>query len=165
MLPLTLLTAQKTASLLTSANALQQQLAVLASACNTIVPPITPGQVVLSSATPDLGDKDIQLTYPRICLYSAGLRNTQVEKFRSLSGSVLVIADVWASGNLVNEVDQWIHFYVEAMTSLLRSNIGDWGDGLFFSGVYDVQFQPPKAGGLGYVQSAKVTFTFNVSQN
>jgi hypothetical protein len=165
MLPLTLLTAQKTASLLTSGNALQQQLAGLASACNTIVPPITPGQVVLSSAAPDLGDKDIQLTYPRICLYSAGLRNTQVEKFRSLSGSVLVIADVRASGNLVNEVDQWIHFYVEAMTSLLRSNIGDWGDGLFFSGSYDVQFQPPRAGGLGYVQSAKVTFNFNVSQN
>ncbi len=165
MLPLTLYVAQKTASLLNAGNALQQQLTALASACNTIIPAIPPGQVVLSSASPDLGDKDIQLTYPRVCLYSAGLKNTQIEKFRSLSGSVLVAAEVWASGNLVNEVDQWIHFYVEALSNVLRSNIGDWGDGIFFSGMYDVQFQPPKAGGLGYVQSAKVTFSFNVSQN
>ena len=165
MFPLTLFVVQKTASLLNSGNALQQQLAALTSACNAIVPTIPPGQVVLSSATPDLGDKDIQLTYPRICLYSAGLRNTQLEKFRSLSGSVLVAAEVWASGNLVNEVDQWIHFYIEAMSNVLRSHIGDWGNGIFFSGMYDVQFQPPKAGGLGYVQSAKVTFSFNVSQN
>jgi hypothetical protein len=31
--------------------------------------------------------------------------------------------------------------------------------------MYDVQFQAPKAGGLGYVQSAKVTLNFSVSQN
>jgi hypothetical protein len=51
------------------------------------------------------------------------------------------------------------------MTSVLRGQIGDWGNGIFFSGMYEVQFQPPKSGGLGYVQSAKVTLIFNVSQN
>ena len=165
MLPLTLLTAQQTASVLNADNALQQQLTAMGNACNTSIPPLAPGQIVLSSASPDVGDKDVQLTYPRICLYSAGLKNTQAEKFRSLSGSVTVVAEVWSSANLVNETDQWIHFYVEAMTSVLRGQIGDWGNGIFFSGMYEVQFQPPKSGGLGYVQSAKVTLIFNVSQN
>ena len=76
-----------------------------------------------------------------------------------------MIAEIWASGNLVTETDQWIHFYVEAMTNILRQNIGDWGDGIFFSGIYDVQFQTPKAGGFGYVEAAIVTCSLNVSRN
>jgi hypothetical protein len=51
------------------------------------------------------------------------------------------------------------------MTDILRQSIGDWGDGIFFSGVYDVQFQAPKVGGFGYVESAKVTCSVNVSRN
>ena len=165
MLPLTLLVAQKFSSLLTTSSALQQEITSIGTACNVILPVISPDQVVMSSASPQIGDKDIELTYPRVCLYSNGLKNTQVEKFRSLSGTLAVVAEIWASGDLVSQTDQWIHFYVEAVTDILRQNIGDWGDGVFFAGTYDVQFQAPAAGGLGYVQSAKVTAIFNVSQN
>jgi hypothetical protein len=165
MLPLTILATQKVSSLLTSGNALQEQIASIAGSVDQSVPTITGAQIILSSASPDIGDRSIQLTYPRICLYSGGLKNTQDEKFRSLSGTVSVVAEIWASGNLVNDTDRWIHFYVEAMTDILRQNIGDWGDGFFFSGVYDVQFQQPKAGGLGFVESAKVICNLNVSRN
>jgi hypothetical protein len=159
------LAAQKLSDLLTGTNALQQHLSVIANATNSNVPSISGSQVVLSSIGPDIADKSLQLSYPRICLYSSGLKNTQAEKFRSLSGNLSVIAEIWASGNLVNDVDQWIHFYVEAMTNVLRQNIGDWGDGVFFSGVYDVQFQPAKPGGLGYVESARVMCSLTVSRN
>ena len=164
-LPITLLAAQKLFNLLTGANQLEQQIGLLSLEANTNVPGITPAQVAVSSISPDIGDKNVQLTYPRICLYSSGLKNTQQEKFRSLSGSVAVVAEIWASGNMVTQTDQWIHFYVEAVTVLLRQSIGDWNDGFFFSGMYDVQFLPPKAGGFGFVQSAKVTCNLNVSRN
>jgi hypothetical protein len=165
MLPLTLLAAEKVSNLLTTQNALEQQIVTIASSCNLNVPSITPTQVILSSAGADIGDSNIQLTYPRICLYSGGMRNMQTERFRSLSGSITVAAEIWASGNLVTDTDQWIHFYVEAVTDILRQNIGDWGDGIFFSGIYDVQFQAPRPGGLGFVQSAKVTSNLIVSRN
>jgi hypothetical protein len=165
MLPLTMLAAQKVSELLTTGNALEQQINAVAAASNLTLPAITSSGVVLSSASAEIGDKDFQLTYPRICLYSTAVKNTHIEKFRSLSGTVSVIADVWASANLLQDTDQWIHFYVEAMTNILRQSIGDWGDGIFFSGVYDVQFQPPKVGGFGYVESAKVTCNVNVSRN
>ncbi len=165
MLPLTILAAQKMSDLLTSGSALSQQIAAIGASCNVSVPIITSTQVVLSSASPDIGDKNNQLTYPRVCLYSGGVKNTQIEKFRSLSGTVAITAEVWASGNLVTDTDQWIHFYVEALTNILRQNIGDWKDGMFFSGVYEVQFQPPKAGGMGFMQSAKVTCNLNVGRN
>ncbi len=165
MLPITILAAEKVAGLLTSGNALQQQISRLASSNNSQVPRLSSDQVILSSAPSPIADLNEQLTYPRICLYASGLKNTQIEKFRSLSGTVSVTGDVWASGNLVEDVDRWIHFYVEAFTDILRQNIGDWGDGIFFSGMYEVQFQPPKAGGFGYIESAKVTCNLNVSQN
>lgn len=165
MLPLTILAVQKLSELLTTGDALQQQIGEIAASCNAIVPAITSAQVLLSSASSDIGDKNIQLTYPRVCLYSGAVKNTQTERFRSLSGTVAVTAEIYVSGDLVTNTDEWVHFYVEAATNILRQNIGDWGDGIFFSGVYDVQFQPPKAGGLGFVQSAKVTCNLNVSRN
>lgn len=165
MLPLTILAVQKILNLLNSGNALQQEIESISSSTNTIVPLITPAQVVLSSTAPDMADEDLQLTYPRICLYSIALKNTLIEKFRSLSGTLSVMAEVWASGNLVSETDEWIHYYVEALTNILRQNIGDWGDGIFFSGIYEVQLQAPKVGGIGYVESAKISCVLNVSRN
>lgn len=164
MLPLTILAVQKLSNLLTNQNALQEQISVLASSCNANVPAITPEQVLLSSAPPVIGDSSLQLTYPRVCLFSNGLKNLQTEKFRSLSGTIAIVAQIWASGDLATDTDRWIHFYVEALTEVLRQNIGDWGTGLFFSGMYDVQIQPPKAGGLGFVESATVTCNLNVSR-
>jgi hypothetical protein len=165
MLPLTMLSTQKLSDLLTKENALEESIDALAASSNLTLPTITSAGVVLSSASADIDDKNVQLTYPRICLYSTALKNTQLEKFRSLSGTVSVIAELWASANLLQDTDQWIHFYVEAMTDILRRSIGDWGDGIFFSGMYDVQFQPPKVGGFGYVESAKVTCVLNVSRS
>ncbi len=164
-LPITFLATQKVLNVLTSGNALEQQVNELALEGNLEVPAMPSTQVVMSSVPPEVGDNNVQLTYPRVCLYSSGLKNTQMEKFRSLSGTVAVVAEIWASGNMVTQSDQWIHFYVEGVTELFRQNIGDWGDGMFFSGIYDVQFQQPKAGGFGFVQSAKVTCTLNVSRN
>ena len=165
MPPLTILAVQKVSDLLTGETALQQEITALNNSCNANVPMINPTQIILSSASQDMGDRDIQFSYPRICLYSAGIKNTQIEKFMSLSGGLAAVADVWTSGNLLSDVDQWIHFYVEAITNVLRSNIGDWGDGIFFPGVYDVQFQSPKVGGLGFVQLARITFDLSVSRN
>jgi hypothetical protein len=165
MLPLSLLAAQKMANLLTNTNLLATEIGQMAEDNNAIIPPIASTQILLSSATPDIGDLRAQMSYPRVCIYSDTIKNTKVEKFRSLSGTVGVTAEIWASANLVQQTDQWIHYYVEALTVILRQNTGDWQDGLFFSGIYTVQFVPPKAGGLGYVQSAKVTCSLGVSLN
>ncbi|HMF74211.1 MAG TPA: hypothetical protein VK604_00975 [Bryobacteraceae bacterium] len=163
MLPLTLLAVQKLFDLLTDDNSLMAAIDLLAAETGIAVPPITSNQVVLNSAGNETADKEILLSYPRICLYSSQIRNAQRERFRSFSGSIAVVAEVWASGSLVGDADRWIHFYVEGLTSILRANIGDWGDGFSFSGIYDVQLQPPKGGGFGYVELAKLTCNLDVS--
>ncbi|HEX4163884.1 MAG TPA: hypothetical protein VHZ55_00285 [Bryobacteraceae bacterium] len=163
MTPLTLLAAQKLAAWLINGDALQGQIEAIAAPLNVTVPPITSVQVLLSAATPAIGDNNLQFSYPRICIYPGALKNTLIEKFRSFSGTVDLVAEIWASGDLVTEIDQWIHFYVQGIGVILQNNRGDWGDGMFYAGQYDVQFQTPKAGGLGFVESAKLTMSLNVS--
>ncbi len=165
MAPKSLLAAQKLSGKLTAGNALEQQITSLATGSSITVPTIAPAQVILSSAPPELGDMNIQLTYPRVCIYSSNVKNTQIEKFRSFSGQVSLVAEIWASANLVTQADEWIHFYVESVAEILQSNIGDWGDGMFYAGAYEVVFQAPKAGGIGFVESAKITLGLNVSVN
>jgi hypothetical protein len=164
-IPITILASQKLAALLTTNNSLQHQIENLAGITGIMVPPLTSQQVILSSAAPDIGDKNVQLTYPRVCLYSSVLKNTLAEKFKTLSGTISVITEIWASGNLVSDTDRWIHFYVEAVTEIYRQGAGNLGDGFYFSGAYDVQFTPPKPGGVGFSQSAKLTCVLNVSQS
>ena len=163
MQPLTQLAAQKFLSKLIAEDALQQSILANAAALNITVPAITSSQILLSSAPPELADKNMQLAYPRVCIYSSGARNTQTEKFRSFSGYVALVAEIWASANLITQTDAWIHFYVASVANIVQSATGDWGDGMFYSGAYDVQLQPPKVGGVGFVESAKLTFSLNVS--
>lgn len=165
MTPLTLFVPQTAAAFFTIGNVLAGRITNLAAASGMTIPVILSSQVVVTSAPPQIGDMDLQLSYPRICLYTAGLKNTHVEKFRSLSGTISLIADIWASGNLMTQIDQWTHFYVEAITDILGQNIGDWGNGVFFDGTYDLQFYSPALGGLGFVQNAKITCSLHVSQN
>ena len=163
MLPLTLLAARKLAGLLTANDLLAQTITSLAQEAGITIPIISSDQVVVSSAARELGDREIEFNYPRVCVYSSQMKNTQEEKFRSFSGGIVVAADIWASGNLLDDSDRWLHYYVEALTAILRANRGDWGDGFLFSGIYDVQLQPPKIGGFGYVELARVTCGLNVS--
>lgn len=163
MLPLTLLAARKFAGLLTTNDLLPQTIAGLAQSAGVSVPLITSNQIVVSSAPREIGDREIAFPYPRLCVYSSQMKNTQQEKFRSFSGAIAVVAEIWSSGNLMDDSDQWIHYYVEGLTSILRANRGDWGDGFLFSGIYDVQLQPPKIGGFGYVELARLTCGLNVS--
>ncbi len=164
MLPLTLLACQKIYDLLTRESALAQKLASLSGSNGVSLPPIDSSHVYLSSAANDVGDTESRLGYPRVCVYSSGFKNSLLEKFRSLSGSVTTTLDIWSSANLVEETDRCIHYYVEGVSALIRNSSGDWGDGLFFSGVYDVQFQSPKTGGFGFVQLARLRVDLIASQ-
>jgi hypothetical protein len=121
--------------------------------------------IVVSAASAELLDKIEQVGYPRVAVYTAKVDNTLVEKFRSLSGTATAAIAISVSSDLIEQTEQNMHFYIEAVTDILRENTGDWGEGLFFSGKYDVQLQAPKAGGIGFVQTAIVSCMISVSRN
>lgn len=163
MKPLSLNAGQKVIDRLLTADALQDAILAAARSEGVTLPPIRSTQVVMSSAPLEMADENLQLSYPRVCISASTAQNIQLEKFRSFSGVILVAVEVLASGDLLGAVEQWIHFYAEGVCCVLRNNVGDWGDGFFFGGSYDAQFQSPKRGGFGYLQSVKVTCKLNVS--
>ena len=163
MFPLTLLTTNKILNLLTLNNALSQAVNSNAAIAGVVLAPMNTDQIISSFIGPDIGDLDLQLSYPRVCIYSNQVANNQREKFRAFSGVVSVVASVWSSASLEQQTELALHFYVEGISALLRANIGDWGDGCRYSGIYDVRMQTPKTGGAGFVQSAAVTCNLEVS--
>lgn len=165
MVPITLLALQKVSQILTSGDAFAQSVRNLGTEFGLRIPALPTNNILLSLASADIADRNVQLTYPRISLSSEGVKNAREEKFRSFSGSVSVAALVLASANLVSDAETWLHYYVEALTTLLQDNLGDWGDGVFYGGLYEVQFQPPKVGGIGFVQPAKVAFELLISRD
>jgi hypothetical protein len=163
MLPLTLLAPNKLVQLLTANSALANTVQMISAAVGETAPAISNSQIVVTTASADLADKNAQLTYPRVCIYSTQLKNTHAEKFRSFSGSIAVAVDVWFSAPLLDATGSGLHIFVEALTTILRANQGDWGDGFYFSGLYDVQLQAVKQGGFGFVESARVTCVLDVN--
>ena len=73
--------------------------------------------------------------------------------------------DVWFSANLLAATGTGLHYFVEGVTSILRANQGDLGNGVYFSGLYDVQLQMPKPGGFGFVESARIACALDVNIN
>jgi len=165
MTPLTLLAPQTVASLLTASNALGAQIAAVETGLGYALPAIPPSQIILSSADADMADRRQLIGYPRIAVYTDRVVNSLREKFRTLSGTVSVTIAVTASADLIEQVEEWIHFYIDVITNILRQSVGDLGNGMFFPGTYDVQLQPPKPGGSGFVQTANITCSLSVSSN
>lgn len=163
MLPLTLLAPQKLVDLLTKNSALQVAVDAVAAQTGEVVPPIAVDQIVITSITSDMADKNMQLTYPRVCVYCTQVKNSHTQKFLSFSGSAGITVEVWFSGNLLGATDIGLHYYLEALTLVLRANQGDWGDGFYFGGLYDVQLQSAKQGGFGFVECARVTCSLDIN--
>jgi hypothetical protein len=163
MFPLTLAATDKMLKLLIANNALTQAINSNAAAAGVVLASLDPTQIIGSFMKAEIGDLDLELTYPRVCIYASQVTNSQREKFRSFSGVIAVEADVWSSASLEQQTEMALHFYVEGISALLRANIGDWGDGFRYSGVYGVYMQTPKPGGEGFVQSARVTCNLEAS--
>ena len=110
MLPLTIFAPQKLVTLLTNNSALQGVVNAIAEQSGLTLPPIASSQIVITSISPDLADRNAQLTYPRVCLYCTQVKNTNSQKFRSFSGSVAVVADIWFSASLLEATGIGLHY-------------------------------------------------------
>lgn len=165
MTPLTLQVAETVANILNAQSVLQNAIADVQLSESIVLPTIPANQVILSSASSAIIDGRQQVGYPRISIYVPLVANTLQEKFRSLSGRVAVGLTIAASADLVDQVEQALHFYIEIVTGILRNNAGDWGNGLFFAGAYEVQLQAPETGGSGFVQTASITCSVSVGRS
>lgn len=111
----------------------------------------------------DTLEKKAGAKYPSVHLYCDRLENKMREKFRTFSGLAYMAIEVRVSQDRLGNLERDMRRYVDAVTQVLDFNRGDWGRGVFFGGAYEVTFEPVGHGGRNYLQTAKVTFSLDVS--
>lgn len=154
---------QKLAGILSASNGVPATVEALTSQQGLPLPQIGPQQIIAQNVTPDIAEKSVVSKYPLVYVYCTKLVNDLREKFRTFSGDAQMSAEARVSQDRLDGLESNLHVYVDAITAVLDGNRGDWGDGFFYGGGYEVTFSKVKHGGRNFLQTAEISFSLEVS--
>ena len=112
----------------------------------------------------DVSEKLGNASYPALLVYCDKLTNSMQEKFRHFSGKAHLVVEVRHSQDKLDSLESHTQVYVDAVCALLDDSRGEWGQGSFYPGGYDVSYEPVVRGGRNLLQKAKVSFEVEVSK-
>jgi hypothetical protein len=145
------------------ASGIVQAVTKLISDTGVSVPAISARQIRNQNVSAAISEKALAVIYPTVQVYSDQVRNLLTEKFRTFSGKIRTVAEVRVSQDRIEGIEDALRVYVDAVTQVLDSNRGNWGQGAFFAGGYQVNFEPVMQGGRNFLQIAKVSFEVDLS--
>ena len=137
--------------------------AQIANDTGVALAPIPTTHIFNQNVAFDLAEKAQAVKYPAVHVYTDRVRNLLTEKFRIFSGTVRTVTEVRVSQDRIEGIEEQLRLYVDAVTRVLDANRGSWGEGAFYTGGYEVSFEPVRHGGRNYLQAAKVSFEVNLS--
>jgi len=126
---------------------------------------LDPAQVRAQNVAPDLMERSETVNYPAVNVYCEKLVNALKEKSRSFSGSAQMMVEVRHSSDRLEGLQDALELYTDAVTETLSASRGDWGNGVFYAGGYEVSFAAVKHGGRNFIQTAKIALEIGVSIN
>jgi hypothetical protein len=133
-------------------------------AAGIVMPPLMRGQVVAQNVAADLTEKTAGAKYPALYVYCDRVTNSLREKFRQFSGTARMVVEARVSQERLEDLELRTQVVADAITDVLDQSRGDWGQGMFFAGGYEVTYGPVKHGGRNFIQIAKVSFEVDISQ-
>jgi hypothetical protein len=122
-------------------------------------------QVRTQNVAAELAERAATVRYPVLQVYCEKIVNSMVEKFRTFSGTVQMAIEVRQSSDRLEGLEEGLEAAADAVTQILSASRGDWGDGMYYGGGYQVVFGAVKHGGKNFIQVAKVTFEIGASIN
>ena len=155
----------KVNSLLIAPEGLPAALSLIADLSGIQLPAFQPSHVIAQNVAPDLVERSHVNKYPTVHIYCSKVKNTLREKFRTFSGEIEMVAEIRVSQDRLDGLEILVQCYTDAVTQVLDSSRGDWGEGLFYAGGYEINYGPVKHGGQNFLQIAKITFTVDLSSN
>lgn len=153
------------AELFRGAGGLQANLDAVAAAEGFPRLMVTDHQVITLNVPADIAERSTAVKYPCIHVYCEKAANLLREKARTFSGEITIAVEVRVSADRVEDLDAQMNLMVDAVTTTLEQNRGDWGAGIFFGGGYEIGYGGIKHGGKNFTQTAKVTLGMEVSRN
>lgn len=140
-----------------------QAVGQLAQDTGITLAPLPASQIVDQNVPAAIAERALAVTYPAVYVYSDRVRNLLTEKFRTFSGKVRTVAEIRVSQDRIQGIEDQTRLYVDAVTQVLDGNRGSWGQGAFFTGGYEVNFEPVSQGGKNFLQVATVSFEVDMS--
>jgi len=153
----------KALGILTAPTGLPAAVAALVDQEQVELAPIALSQVVAQCVAYETAERTAGVSYPAVYVYCESLSNLQREKFRTFSGKAFMAVEVRTTHDRLERVSDSLQYYAAAVAQVLDLNRGDWGQGMFYTGGYKVEFGPIKHGGKNFIQVAKVRFEVEVS--
>jgi hypothetical protein len=120
--------------------------------------------IVALNASVEISEKTAHAHYPALLVYCDKSSNSLREKFRQCSGRAHMVVEVRHSQDRLDELETRTQVYVDAVCAMLDDSRGDWGSGAYYTGGYDVSYEPIARGGRNFLQRAKVGFDVEVSK-
>ena len=151
-------------NLLRAPTGLATGLAAVTARTGSSLAPLQENQLVGLQIASEIADKSGCIQYPTFFLYCEKLNNTLREKFRTFSGTATLTIEVRVTSDRIENISGALQHYVDALTETLDSIRGDWGEGQFYTGGYQISFSPVKTGGKNFLQVAKATFDLQISK-
>ncbi|MBL8292387.1 MAG: hypothetical protein JNN08_11155 [Bryobacterales bacterium] len=103
-----------------------------------------------------LSDRTKGMKYPQIVVYCVRVENSLRQKFQQFSGKVDMVVEIRHSADRLDRLEAETQACVEAVLRVLDQSRGELSEGLYYSGRYDVRFEPIGKGGKNFAQTAKV---------
>jgi hypothetical protein len=154
---------QKVLGVLAASSGLPAALEALSVQQGLALPKITARQIIAQNVTPEVSDLSTVDNYPLVYVYCTKVVNQLREKFRTFSGDAQMVVEARVSQDRLDQIETNLQGYADAITLVLDNSRGDWGDGIFFDGEYEVTFGGVKHGGRNFLQIAKVAFALEIS--
>ncbi len=157
------LAARKVIQRMTAPAGVSANLAALTVGAEQQPAQLNAAQIRHQNVAADLAERGDPVVYPAANVYCEKIVNGLVEKFRTFSGTLQMVIELRTSQDRLGGLQEGLELYADAVMQMLDANRGDWGDGMYYGGGYQVVFSAVKHGGKNYLQTAKVTFEIGVS--
>ena len=155
----------KLQALLSSSSGMPAAVSVIADIQGVVLPVFPASRVIAQNVSAEIVERTLANHYPTVHVYCAKVVNLQREKFRTFSGEALMVVEVRMSQDRLEGLESQTQYYADAVTQVLDQNRGNWDDGAFYGGGYEVSYGPVKHGGRNFLQTAKISFTVDLSIN
>ena len=155
----------KTIQRLTATTGVNASLAALTQSGGAAAGTLNIAQMRAQNVAADLAERSAPMQYPTVNVYCEKIVNNLAEKFQTFSGSVQMAVEIRHSQDGLDGLEAAVELYADAVMRSLDGNRGDWGDGMYYAGGYQVAFGAVKHGGRNFVQVAKVSFEIAVGIN
>jgi hypothetical protein len=157
------ITTSKLMAILTGSEGVPAAVTAFSQAQGRSLTAVSSVQIIAQNVAPDLSERSTVSNYPLVYVYCGKVINQLREKFRKFSGNAEMVIEFRISQDRLDGMQTSLQSYIDAVTQVLDDNRGDWGDGVFYAGGYELTFGGVKHGGRNFLQLGKVSLVLEIS--